>query len=385
MVLGTRPEAVKLASVVRAMRAGRAIEPVLCVTGQHRALLDPMIKAFALGKTIDLDLMRAGQTPSSVVGAALSALEPIVEELKPRAIMVQGDTASAFAGALAGFYAGVPVAHVEAGLRAPSHGAPMPEEGHRQLIARVARWHFAPTMTARAALVGEGIAPRRVHVTGNSGIDALIAVERRLAGSPAAAAACRAGFGFLDMTRPIVVATAHRRENHGARLEAICEGLRLIAWHEDAQLVVPVHPNPAVADTLRRWLGGVDGIHLIDPPGYRAFIWLLRAATLVVTDSGGIQEEAPVLGTPVLVLRDATERPEGVEAGVAALVGADPHAIAGAARAVLRDAGVRAWMSRPMRLYGDGDAGRSIARILAAELRPAERARPPARVAAAAG
>jgi UDP-N-acetylglucosamine 2-epimerase (non-hydrolysing) len=291
-----------------------------------------------------------------------------VARLKPAVILVQGDTVSALAGALAGFYAGVPVAHVEAGLRAPEPGAPHPEEGQRQLIGRVARWHFAPTRRAADALRAEGVPAGRVMVTGNSGIDALLGMARRLDGSPGLARRAAAALPRLAPDRPLVVATIHRRENRGPRLRAICAGLRAIAVAEAAQMVVTVHPSPAVAATLRSELDGEPGVTLIDPPAYPAFVQLLRRARLAISDSGGLQEEAPALGLPLLVLRDTTERPEAIEAGVATLVGADPWKIAGAARAVLRDPRVAAWMGRRLDLFGDGHAAARIAATLGVSL-----------------
>lgn len=368
VIAGTRPELIKLAPVVRALEAGGRVRPLLGLTGQHRELAAPLLGLFGLRPAFDLQLMRPGQRPASVLARALELLGPAIARIAPAAIIVQGDTVSAFAGALAGFYAGVPVAHVEAGLRAPDDGAPQPEEGQRRMIARVAAWHFAPTPRAAEALVAEGVAGDRVAVTGNTGIDALRWVAARLRTCPETAAWAERALPPLDPARPLVVATVHRRENGGERLRAICAGLRAIATGERAQLVVSVHPSPAVSGPLRAELDGVPGIALIDPPAYPAFVALMTRARLLVSDSGGLQEEAPALGLPLVVLREVTERPEVVEAGAAVLAGADPCRIAGCARAVLRDPAVAAWMGRRLDLYGDGHAGARIAAALAQAL-----------------
>ncbi len=365
VVMGTRPEAIKLAPVLAALRAHRGLEPRLIVTGQHRGLIDSVLAHFNLTPHVDLDLMRPGQSAGDLTARAMLALGETLARERPEMIVVQGDTGSALAGALAGFHANVPVAHIEAGLRTGNLASPFPEEGNRRLISQVAALHFAPTPQARAALLREGVAAGTIEVTGNTGIDALLAVDARVRGHARAP-----GLPDLQLDRPLVLVTTHRRENHGAPLLRICDAIERIARHETCEIVVTVHPNPGVAKVLRSRLGGLAGVHLIEPLAYDAFVWTLRRAALVLTDSGGVQEEAPVLGTPVLVLRDTTERPEGVQAGVAMLVGTDPVRIAGAARAVLRDPEVAAWMSRPLRLYGKGDAAPRIAARIAARLRP---------------
>lgn len=369
VVAGTRPEAIKLAPVMHALAHQPGVVPRLCVTGQHREMVDGALALFGLKPHVDLDLPRGPQPPGCFIANALCALAPVIARERPRMILVQGDTATAFAAALAGFQARVPVGHVEAGLRTGDMESPFPEEGNRRLIAQLAAVHFAPSIEARVALRREGIAARAVHVVGNTGVDALLAVDRAVtSGGRPEGAACVAALG---RDQPMVLVTAHRRENQGTRLDAICDGIERIAAGEDADIVLPVHPNPAVSATVRARLGNTPNIHLIDPLDYGSFVWLLRTATLVLTDSGGVQEEAPTLGTPVLVMRNTTERPEGVKAGVAMMVGTDPQRIEGAARAVLRDPATRAWMSRPMRLYGRGDASVKIARIVGRMLLPA--------------
>jgi len=365
VVMGTRPEAIKLAPVMAALRRRPEIEARLVVTGQHRGLIDGVLAQFDLQPDTDLDLMRADQAAGDLTARAMLAIGALLGSGRTEMAIVQGDTGSALAGALAAFQRRVPVAHVEAGLRTGDLASPFPEEGNRRLIGQVAALHFAPTAAARAALRREGVAAHAIEVTGNTGIDALLAVDARVRGNTRAP-----GLPDLPTDLPVVLVTTHRRENHGAPLLRICEAVERIARHEACAIVMPVHPNPAVAGVLRARLGGIAGVHLTEPLAYEAFVWLLRRAALVLTDSGGVQEEAPVLGTPVLVLRDTTERPEGVKAGVAMLVGTDPMAIAGAARAVLRDDEVAKWMGRPLRLYGKGDAAPRIAARIAAELRP---------------
>jgi len=362
VVMGTRPEAIKLAPVMAALRRRPEIEARLVVTGQHRGLIDGVLAQFDLQPDTDLDLMRADQAAGDLTARAMLAIGALLGSGRTEMAIVQGDTGSALAGALAAFQRRVPVAHVEAGLRTGDLASPFPEEGNRRLIGQVAALHFAPTAAARAALRREGVAAHAIEVTGNTGIDALLAVDARVRGNTRAP-----GLPDLPTDLPVVLVTTHRRENHGAPLLRICEAVERIARHEACAIVVPVHPNPAVAGVLRARLGGIAGVHLTEPLAYEAFVWVLRRAALVLTDSGGVQEEAPVLGTPVLVLRDTTERPEGVRAGVAMLVGTDPLRIAGVARAILRDPEIAKWMGRPLRLYGKGDAAeRIVARIAAA-------------------
>lgn len=368
VVMGTRPEAIKLAPVVAAIQARGELAARIIVTGQHRALIDGVLAHFDLRPHLDLDLMQPGQGTGDLAARVMMGVGEVLERERAEMVIVQGDTGSALGGALAGFHAAVPVAHVEAGLRTGDLASPFPEEGNRRVIGQVASLHFAPTTQARAALRREGIAAHAIEVTGNTGIDALLAVDARVRGN-----ARGAGLPDLAPGRPLVLVTTHRRENHGVPLMRICEAVERIALHEDCAIVVPVHPNPAVASVLRSRLGWVAGVHLVEPLAYDTFVWALRRAALVLTDSGGVQEEAPALGTPVLVLRDTTERPEGVKAGVAMLVGTDPTRIAGAVRAVLRDAEVAKWMSRPLKLYGKGDAAPRIA----ARLRPSVEAQSP--------
>lgn len=364
VILGTRPEAIKLAPVVRALRAMRAFRVTVCATAQHRGLLDRALRSLQLAPDIDLDLMRPGQSPASFLPTALDALRTVIDQTAPAVVIVQGDTATAFAGALAAFYARVPVAHVEAGLRTDDIAAPFPEEGQRRLVSQLATFHFAPTEGARSTLIREGVPRPQILVTGNPGIDSLLATERLLKTSVEWRSRLRRRFAFLETGLPILFATVHRRENLGKALTGVATGLRLLAARREAEIVVAVHPNPDVAAPLRSALADTPHVHLVDPLSYPECVWLMKRARLVLTDSGGLQEEAATLGVPQLVLRDSTERTEGVTAGVAALVGSDPIKIAGTALAVIRDPCVHAWMARPMPLYGRGDSGPLIARAL---------------------
>lgn len=359
-VAGTRPEAVKLAPVILALKAQRQAT-VLVATGQHRALFDDAIAEFDLAADIDLDIMRDGQTPAAVLGTLVPLLTELIVRHRPTAVVVQGDTVSAFAGALAASYAQRPLAHVEAGLRSGSRD-PFPEEMHRRAIAQLADLHLAPTAAARNALLGEGIAPAAILVTGNTGIDALYLVRDRLARDTVAGTQLARRFAGIDRSRPLIVATMHRRESHGAPLADMLAAMADLA--SVAEVVIPVHPNPAVAGPAMAALGNVKGVHLLPPLDYPAFIWLLGGATLAITDSGGVQEEAPALGVPVLVMRSVTERGEGIATGNALLVGTDRVAIVAAAMQILSDAAAWSLMAKPALPYGSGDAAAQIAGLL---------------------
>lgn len=360
IVVGTRPEALKLAPVVLDL-ANRGCRTHLVATGQHRELLANALADFGLIPDFNLDIMRDGQIPADVIGQLVPALTRLFEQLRPDAVIVQGDTASALAGAQAAAYARLPLVHVEAGLRS-GDSEPFPEEMHRRLIAQLATLHFAPTASAHAALLAEGIAPAAIHVTGNTGIDALLLMQGRLRCDPALSARLAARFALVDRQRPLILLTAHRRENHGNRLAAILAAAKALA--ADAEIVMPLHPSPAVAAPAVAMLSGVAGVHLLPPLDYPAFVWLMGQATLALTDSGGVQEEAPVLGLPLLVLRDVTERQEGIVSGNARLVGSDTAAIVAGARALLADATALQRMSEPNMPYGEGDASRRIGNVL---------------------
>ena len=361
VVVGTRPEAIKMAPVVEALEAEEGIEVRLALTGQHTDLVDQVLAAFSVSASYELGIMKEGQTLYDVVQRALDGLRGVVSEWKPDALLVQGDTATVFVGALVGFFEKVKVGHVEAGLRSHDKWAPWPEEIFRRMTDVLSDWYFAPTRRSLDALVAEGIPAERVNVTGNTVVDALHSV-----GSMDRAIEDEALTRVIDGDRRLVLLTAHRRESFGAPIrEALTAVRTLIDEFEDVEVVYPVHPNPNVLEPAREILGDHPRIHLSAPFGYLDLVAALRAASLVLTDSGGIQEEAPTFGAPVLVLRDVTERPEGVDAGVAQLVGTDAERILEAGRAVLSGDTSRSAVSNP---YGDGAAARRIADIVAADL-----------------
>ena len=360
VVFGTRPEAIKLAPVVKALeREPDKFAVVTCVTGQHREMLDEMIRAFELRPQIDLGLMKPGQTLPDLTARAMTRVSEVLAAVRPDFTIVQGDTTTAMTAALASFYARVPVGHVEAGLRTADRFNPFPEEINRRIIGTVADVHFAPTRSAARALLNEGVAARDVLVTGNTVIDALLmAAARAPANEPR----------FGDRPRYILV-TAHRRESFGTPIRRVCEALRRIAArHPDLAIVYPVHPNPQIRGPVRELLQNVDGIHLLEPLGYLDFVTHLRGAHFIITDSGGVQEEAPALGKPVLVVRDTTERPEAVEAGVARLVGTSVARIAGAVDELLARPDVYMRMARATNPFGDGHASDRIVEALTARL-----------------
>jgi len=359
-VFGTRPEAIKLAPVVRALEAGPSLGVRVVATGQHRAMLDQVLAVFGIAPDHDLDVMVPGQTLPELTSRLLPPLDRVIAAEAPAAVLVQGDTTTAFAAALAAFYRRVPVGHVEAGLRTHDRYAPFPEEINRRLIGDLASWHFAPTERARDALLREGVPEGDVLVTGNTVVDALRHVLATTeAGMPA----------IPEEGQRLVLVTAHRRENFGRPFEALCRAVRRIAdGHPDVDVCFPVHPNPNVREPVRRILAGHPRVRLLEPLDYVAFAHLLARADLVLTDSGGIQEEAPTLGKPVLVMRDATERPEAVEAGVVELVGTDEERIVAAAARLLDDPLAYARMARAVSPYGDGRASERIVAFLAARL-----------------
>ena len=355
-VFGTRPEAIKMAPVLQALARESGIRSLVCVTAQHREMLDQVLSLFDIRPDHDLDLMRDGQTLTQITTRALALLDPYLEESRPDLLLVQGDTTTTMAATVAAFYRRIPVAHVEAGLRTGDNDYPYPEEVNRRITTVIAAHHFAPTKRAAANLAREGIAGAAITVTGNTVIDALLGVVKMM---PARLPALP-----LRGSR-IVLVTAHRRENFGKPMEEIFAALRdLAAKHSDVDVVYPVHPNPRVSGPAREALAGIPGIHTIPPLEYKAFADLMAASHLILTDSGGIQEEAPSLGKPVLVLRDETERPEAVEAGVVRLVGPHREAIVKAANHLLADPKAYAAMATRVNPYGDGKAaGRIVAKV----------------------
>jgi UDP-N-acetylglucosamine 2-epimerase len=365
VVFGTRPEAIKMAPVVAALRATDGIETLVCVTAQHRQMLDQVLDLFGLVPDDDLDLMAPGQSLPDLFARILTGMTVVLEARRPDLVLVHGDTSTTLATALAAFYARVPVGHVEAGLRTGDLQAPWPEEANRRLTAPIAELHFAPTMRARDNLLGENLPAVGIHVTGNTVIDALLAVVGRIKAEPALADSLAARFPFLDPGKRLVLVTGHRRENFGQGFEQMCLAIRDLAERGDTQLLYPVHLNPQVQAPVNRILGGVAGVVLMEPQDYLPFVYLMTRAHLILTDSGGIQEEAPSLGKPVLVMRDTTERPEAVEAGTVRLVGTDRARIVAEATRLLDDAGAHATMARANNPYGDGRAATRIAGIIA--------------------
>jgi len=362
-VVGTRPEAVKLAPIIAMLRDHPRLAPLVVSTGQHRDLVDTALADFGLRAEHDLALMQPSQRPVDVLAAALPRLADIFETRSPAAVLVQGDTISALAAAQAAALTRTPLIHVEAGLRSGNASAPFPEEHNRRLIAQLADLHFAPTEAARQQLLRENIPISQIAVTGNSGIDALHLIEARLDGDTALRSAAAGMLPPFDRRRPLLVVTAHRRENHGAPLANIAAALTVLAAEDGVEIVVSVHPSPAVQSAFAA-LAGTARIHLIAPLPYPAFVWLLRQATAALTDSGGVQEEAPALGVPVLVLRKVTERDEGLASGNARLIGTRTADIVAATRALLDDRHLLARMSEPALPYGDGAAAPRIVAIL---------------------
>ena len=349
-----------MAPLMRRLAATPGLEPRLCATGQHREMLDQVLSLFGLVPDIDLDVMRAGQDLVDVSSAVTRGLRDVFADWLPELVLVHGDTNTAFAAALAAYYHRVPVAHVEAGLRTGDLLSPWPEEGNRRLIGALAARHYAPTLTARDNLLAENVDPSRVLVTGNTVIDALLSITGRLEREPGLAAEAAREFDFLDGTKRLVLVTGHRRENLGEGLERVCTALARLARRPDVQIVYPVHPNPAVRAPVEARLGGVANVHLVAPLGYLPFVHLMGRAHLLVTDSGGLQEEAPALGTPVLVTRSTTERPEALAAGTARLVGTDTARIVAEATRLLDDDVHHARMSQAANPFGRGDACRLI-------------------------
>jgi len=366
-VLGTRPEAIKMAPVIRALASRpQGFTSLVCVTGQHRDMLDQIMRVFKLVADVDLDIMRAGQVPSEVASRVLAAMPAVFRDTRPDVVLVQGDTTTTMATAMAAFLHGIPVGHVEAGLRTDDIGQPFPEEMNRRVTSLVTALHFPPTRRAQDALLREGVPAERIIVTGNTVIDALLQSRRT-------------GYRFstpslaeLDPARRLVLVTLHRRESFGAPMRAVCAALRRVAErHADLTFVLPMHRNPSVRDVVLPALGGSQSFLLIEPLDYLDFIHLMARSFLIVTDSGGVQEEAPALDIPVLVTRDVTERPEGVQVGAARLVGTDEARIVATIEELLSDPQAYRKMAAAANPYGDG---RASERILAAMLKWADAA-----------
>ncbi|MGE8548996.1 MAG: non-hydrolyzing UDP-N-acetylglucosamine 2-epimerase [Alcaligenes sp.] len=363
-VFGTRPEAIKMAPVVKALAADSAFEARVCVTGQHRQMLDQVLDIFSIRPDFDLNLMKPGQDLSDITCNVLLGMRDVYRQWQPDMILVHGDTTTTLAASLSAYYAKVKVGHVEAGLRTHNKYSPWPEEMNRRQAGALADLHFAPTDQAQAHLLREGTDPDTVHVTGNTVIDALLEVAERVRTDASLRSRFDEQFSFIDPKKRLVLVTGHRRENFGSGFENICIALRQIASRGDVQVVYPVHLNPNVQEPVRRILSGISDVHLIEPLDYLPFVYLMDRCDLLITDSGGIQEEAPSLGKPVLVMRDTTERPEAVQAGTVRLVGTESGAIVSAAKELLDDAAAYELMARAHNPYGDGKAAARICDIL---------------------
>ncbi len=375
-VLGTRPEAIKLAPVINRLKAQKSrFTTIVCATAQHRHMLDQVLSIFRISPDYDLNIMKANQDLFDITQKALKGLKNILEKVRPDVILVQGDTTTAFIAGLAAFYLKIPIGHVEAGLRTHNKHSPFPEEMNRHLLSVLTDYHFAPTQWSRSNLLKEGVPDDRIWVTGNTVIDALLEVVSGQGSGVRKKAFYelfkrRYDLDLKTQTLKLILVTGHRRENFGEGFENICNALRRIAeQRKDVTIVYPVHLNPNVQEPVRRILGGIKNVHLIEPLGYEEFVFLMSTSFLILTDSGGIQEEAPSLGKPVLVMRNTTERPEGIEAGVLKLVGTAERDIIDAALKLLEDKNAYSKMSKTASPYGDGKASEKIAKILSDVLR----------------
>ena len=355
VIFGTRPEAIKMAPLVRALRGDNRFKLKVCVTGQHREMLDQVLSLFEITPDFDLDIMKHGQTLQEVTSAILVGLKPILEQWTPHIVLVHGDTATTFSASLAAYYQQIPVGHIEAGLRTGDIYSPWPEEGNRKLTSAISTYHFAPTSGSKVNLLSEGVPEDKITVTGNTVIDALFWVRQILAEDTTLSTSLEEKFNYLDLKKKLILVTGHRRESFGGGFERICEALKCIAEkHPDCQILYPVHLNPNVQEPVNRLLSKLDNVFLIDPQNYLPFCYLMERAWIILTDSGGIQEEAPSLGKPVLVMRNTTERPEAIEAGTVKLVGTDVELIVSQVSSLLIDEVEYREMSLAHNPYGDG-------------------------------
>ena len=375
VVFGTRPEAIKMAPLVTELKQRSDLQTIVVVTAQHRQMLDQVLELFNIVPDEDLDLMSSGQTLPTLTARIVQGMSDVIARHRPDRVLVHGDTTTTFATALAAFYQRIPVGHVEAGLRTGNLYSPWPEEANRRLAGVLADLHFAPTEQAAVNLQAEQVLPSAIHVTGNTVIDALLATAKRIDTDASLEASLASLFPFLDASKRLVLVTGHRRENFGEGFEQICLGLARLAERQDVQVVYPVHLNPMVQEPVNRLLGHLPGVHLIPPQDYLPFIYLMRQAYLIITDSGGIQEEAPSLGKPVLVMRDTTERPEAVAAGTVRLVGTDATRIVAEASRLLDCPADYKRMAQATNPFGDGQASRRIANLLQAHS-PADKSQP---------
>lgn len=366
LVFGTRPEAIKMAPLALQLKENNeSFETKVCVTGQHRQMLDQVLELFHLTPDFDLNLMKPGQTLSDVTSGVLKGLEAVFTEWLPDVVLVHGDTATTFAASLAAYYHKVKIGHVEAGLRTGDIYSPWPEEANRKLTGALANYHFAPTQSSYNNLIKENINPENITITGNTVIDALLKVKEKVETDHKIIAGFKAKFSFLDESKKLILVTGHRRENFGQGFLNICQALAKIAQkYSDVQIVYPVHLNPNVQKPVNELLSDISNIHLIAPQDYLPFVYLMNRSYLILTDSGGIQEEAPSLGKPVLVMRDTTERPEAVEAGTVKLVGTDAAVIEKSVTDLLANTELYKQMSEAHNPYGDGTSCQQIIEFL---------------------
>ncbi|MAZ21168.1 UDP-N-acetylglucosamine 2-epimerase (non-hydrolyzing) [Roseovarius sp.] len=359
LVFGTRPEAIKMAPVYDSLKSAPNLEVRVAVTGQHREMLDQVLRLFGITPDYDLSVMKPGQGLTEITAAVLAGLKPVLQEFAPDLLLVHGDTTTTLSASLAAYYQQIPVGHVEAGLRTGNIYSPWPEEINRKVTGAIARLHFAPTEKAASNLKAEAVPADRISITGNTVIDALLEVVERLGNDPRQSAAFDAEFG-IDPTRRLILVTGHRRESFGGGFERICSALAAIAERKDVQIIYPVHLNPNVKGPVEASLGAHERVRLIAPQDYLPFVHLMRRADIILTDSGGVQEEAPSLGKPVLVMRDTTERPEAVDAGTVKLVGTNAELIVEETNRLLDDQAGYEAMSRAHNPYGDGQASQRI-------------------------
>tara|TARA_Y100000385_G_scaffold289037_1_gene357285 strand:- start:96 stop:1223 length:1128 start_codon:yes stop_codon:yes gene_type:complete len=364
-VFGTRPEAIKMAPVVHALKANSYFQCKVCVTAQHREMLDQVLSLFEITPDFDLDIMSDSQSLISINTSILEGLTPILEEFEPDIVLVHGDTSTTFGAALASYYLKIPVGHIEAGLRTGDLLSPWPEEGNRKLTAALTNYHFAPTLAAKNNLLSEDIEESFITVTGNTVIDALFWVRKKIINDIELCKKLAERYPMLDADRPLILVTGHRRESFGDGFERICEALRRVALkHPYCQIIYPVHLNPNVKEPVNRLLHDIENIYLIQPQDYLPFVYLMGQAKIILTDSGGIQEEAPSLGKPVLVMRDTTERPEAAQAGTVKLVGTNVDLIYTEINELLTNELKYSQMSQAHNPYGDGNASERIIKFL---------------------
>tara|TARA_Y100001956_G_scaffold82936_1_gene107016 strand:- start:8917 stop:10059 length:1143 start_codon:yes stop_codon:yes gene_type:complete len=363
-VFGTRPEAIKMAPLVLELMADPKFDCKVCVTAQHRQMLDQVLALFGIIPDFDLDLMKPKQDLFDVTSNVLNAVKTVYEEAKPDVVLVHGDTTTTMASALAAYYCRIPVAHIEAGLRTGNIYSPWPEEMNRKIAGAITKFHFAPTVSSEQNLLAENVNANDITVTGNTVIDALLWVNKLLGQDSTLAKTFSDKFSFIDEQKKLILVTGHRRENFGDGFENLCTAIKTLSMRDDVQVVYPVHLNPNVQEPVNRILGDAENVHLIEPLDYLPFVYLMGRSHVILTDSGGIQEEAPSLGKPVLVMRDTTERPEAVDAGTVKLVGTNTDAIVNAATLLLDNDNEYKKMSVAHNPYGDGQACSRIANSL---------------------